>query len=110
MSERKMRTSEGRWIGPCYSGPPSTAPVVIEREKRALEEFKASITPEIYREMVMMAIKEAREGEGRPQENAKAWLAKYLVGDPKQITDLLYKKDNDFEIVFKLDEDEENGS
>ena len=103
----KTRTSEGRWIGPCYSGPPSTDPVVIEREKRALEEFKVSITPEIWKEMVMMVIKEAREGEGRPQESAKVWLAKYLIGEPSLLTELLEKGDNDFEIVVKLEGEDE---
>ena len=102
----RTRDSMGRWIGPCRYVPP-TDPADIEREKLLLEEFKDSVTFEEWKELIMVTIKEAREGDGEERNRARKWLAKYFVGEPTQVHQLLYKEDNELEIVVKLDEDEE---
>lgn len=103
MDAVRIRHSAGRWIGPCRYVPP-TDPADTEREKRLLEEFKDSVTFEEWKELIMVVIKQAREDDGEARNRAREWLAKYLIGDPQLLTEL-YKKDNDLEIVVRLNEE-----
>jgi hypothetical protein len=96
------RDERGRFVAGNGGGPgrPRRA---IEREYLAV--ISDSLSLEDWREVVTHAVEVAKQGD----DKARAWLAKYVIGDaPIGLTELLARElldiDPDLEVLAKVDE------
>jgi hypothetical protein len=101
MSELPVRTrdSMGRWLKGQSANTKGRLP--RQTETKYLEATMGSCSVEEWAEIILIAVEDARDTDATPHVRARAreWLAKYLIGEPSQLHQLLYKEERKFEIV-----------
>ena len=94
----RTRDAYGRWQKG-VSGNPSGR-LTRQTEAKYLDIIMEECTGEEWSEVIQIAIKDAKDTENSAHVRARAreWLAKYLIGEPSQLHQLLYKEERKFEI------------
>jgi len=59
----------------------------------------ATVSVESWAEICQEALRDAMSGEPQVRARAREWLAKYLIGEPSQLHQLLYREERDIRIV-----------
>jgi len=57
------------------------------------------VSPEKWGEIVQKALEDAMADNAHVRARAREWLAKYLIGEPSQLHQLLYREERDIRIV-----------
>jgi hypothetical protein len=98
MAQVPTRDSFGRFLPGQTGNPEGRLP--RQTETKYLEVTMAEVTPERWAEAIRIAIDDATDLEVSAHVRARAreWLAKYLIGEPSQLHQLLYKEERKFEI------------
>jgi len=100
MSEGALRTrdSMGRWLKGQTGNKDGRLP--RQTETKYLEITMAECTEEKWAEVIKLAINDAlsETESAHVRARAREWLAKYLIGEPSQLHQLLYKEERTFEI------------
>ena len=110
MSEGALRTrdSMGRWLkGSTSPNPQGRLP--RQTEAKYLDIIMEKCTGEEWADVIMLALKDAKSETESAHVRARAreWLAKYLIGEPSQLHQLLYKEERKFEIIVRFGEEDE---
>ena len=103
----RTRDSMGRWLkGSTSPNPGGRLP--RQTETKYLEATMATVPVEDWVEVIEMALQDAKDPESTATVRARAreWLAKYLIGEPSQLHQLLYKEERKFEIVVRFGDEE----
>ena len=82
MTEKQVvpRDSKGRWL---KGKPPGPGRSPMKKEERYYRLTIESVTDEDWVEIVIKAVKQAKQGQWRARE----WLANYIIGRPVQVID-----------------------
>jgi hypothetical protein len=88
----------GRWLKGQTGNKDGRLPRQTETEY--LEVTMREVTPEKWAEVIALALEDAMDPEKTATVRARAreWLGKYLIGEPSQIHQMLYKEERKFEI------------
>lgn len=88
----------GRWQTGVSGNPQGRLP--RQTETKYLEVTMAECTPEEWAGIIQIAVNDAQDLDATPHVRARAreWLAKYVIGEPSQLHQLLYKEERKFEI------------
>lgn len=92
------RDSKGRFIKGASGNPQGRLPK--ETEKTYLEVSQNTCTFDVWREITMKAVEQAKRGDAR----ARQWLSDYLIGKPLQMVMAVQEKQENA-ITIKLIED-----
>ena len=98
MSLAAPRDNLGRWKTGFTGNPEGRLPRQIETEY--LNVTMRECTPDKWAEIIQIAVADARDTEASSHVRARAreWLAKYVIGEPSQLHQLLYKEERKVEI------------
>lgn len=103
----RTRNSMGQFLPGMSPNPAGRLP--RQTETKYLEATMATVPVDEWVEVVKMALKDAKDPEKTATVRARAreWLAKYLIGEPSQLHQLLYKEERKFEIVVRFGDEEQ---
>ena len=106
MGAVRSRDSMGRWLKGQTGNKNGRLPRQTETEY--LEVTMREVTPDKWADVIQLALKDALDPENTATVRARAreWLAKYLIGEPSQLHQLLYKEERKFEIVVRFGDEE----
>ena len=109
MTEGAIRTrdSMGRWLKGTSPNPAGRLP--RQTETKYLEVTMEECTTDEWAHIIQIAVADAKDTEATPHVRARAreWLAKYVIGEPSQLHQLLYKEERRFEIVVRFGDEEQ---
>lgn len=107
MPNLSRRDTSGRWMAGISGNPEGRLP--RQTETKYLEVTMRECTPDEWAEIIHLAVEDAKDMEASPHVRARAreWLAKYVIGEPSQLHQLLYKEERTFEIIVRFGD---NGS
>ena len=102
MSDLRTRDSMGRWLPGQSANPQGRLP--RQTETKYLEVTMDECTPEDWAEVIRIALSDAKDTEVTPHVRARAreWLSKYLIGEPSQLHQILYREEREFKIVVSF--------
>ena len=109
-----QRNSFGQFLPGSSANPQGRLP--RQTEAKYLDVTMAEVTTEQWAEVVRAALMDAlgQNEELAPRDKAyvaaraREWLAKYLIGEPSQLQQLLYREERSFEIVVRFGDDDGN--
>lgn len=103
----RTRDSMGRWL-PGQTGN-KEGRLSRQTETKYLEVTMATVTVEKWAEVVALALEDALDTENTPHVRARAreWIAKYVIGEPSQMHQLLYKEEREFKITVTFGDSEQ---
>ena len=106
MGEIRTRNAFGQFL-PGVSGN-EKGRLPRQTETKYLEIIMEECTGEQWAEVIRLALQDALDMENSAHIRARAreWLAKYLIGEPSQLHQLLYKEERKFEIVVTFGDNE----
>jgi hypothetical protein len=93
----RSRDAYGRWQKGISGNPEGRLPRQTESEY--LEVTMATVSTERWAEVVEQALQDALGDNIHARARAREWLAKYLIGEPSQLMQLLYREEKSFEII-----------
>ena len=102
----RTRDSFGRWKKGISGNDRGRLPRQTETEY--LEVTMGEVTTEKWAEVIRLALEDAMNTEltAHVRARAREWLAKYLIGEPSQLHQMLYKEERKFEIIVRFGDDE----
>ena len=97
----------GRWLKGQTGNKDGRLPRQTETEY--LEITMREVTPEKWAEVIALALNDALDQDltAHVRARAREWLAKYLIGEPSQLHQMLYKEERTFEIRVTFGDKEE---
>ena len=103
----RTRDSMGRWLKGQTGNKDGRLP--RQTETKYLDIIMRECTGEEWAEVIKLALRDAKDEEESAHVRARAreWLAKYLIGEPSQLHQLLYKEERTFEIVVRFGDEEQ---
>ena len=102
----RTRDSMGRWLkGSTSPNPQGRLP--RQTEAKYLDIIMQECTGDEWAEVIQIAVKDAKDEKETAHVRARAreWLAKYLIGEPSQLHQLLYKEERTFKIIVEFGEE-----
>lgn len=103
MGEIRTRDSMGRWLkGATSPNPKGRLP--RQTETKYLEVTMEECTTDEWSEIIQIAVADAKDLDATPHVRARAreWLAKYVIGEPSQLHQILYKEEREFKITVSF--------
>jgi len=102
----RTRDAYGRWLPGKSGNPDGRLPRQTEAEY--LDVVMAEVSVEKWGEVIKIALEDAldRDKTDHVRARAREWLAKYLIGEPSQLHQMLYKEERKFEIIVRFGDDE----
>lgn len=76
-----------------------------QTESEYLEITMQQCTTKRWAEVVAQAVADALDESPHVRARAREWLAKYVIGEPNQLHQLLYREEKSFEIIVKFSSD-----
>ena len=106
VGEIRTRDSMGRWLKGTSPNPAGRLP--RQTEAKYLEVTMEKCTTDEWADIIQIAVQDAKDLDATPHVRARAreWLAKYVIGEPSQLHQMLYKEERKFEIIVKFGDDE----
>ena len=107
MGEIRTRNAFGQFL-PGVSGN-EKGRLPRQTETKYLEIIMEECSGEKWAEVIRLALQDAMDMENSAHIRARAreWLAKYLIGEPSQLHQLLYKEERKFEIVVTFGDNDD---
>lgn len=101
----KTRNRFGQFVSGVSGNPQGRLP--RQTESAYLEVTMETVSVEDWAEVVAQALKDALDPESNAHVRARAreWLAKYLIGEPSQLMQLMYREDRNYNIVVTFGDD-----
>jgi hypothetical protein len=103
----RTRDSMGRWLKGSTGNKDGRLP--RQTETKYLEITMRECTEEKWADVIKLAVADALNEKETAHVRARAreWLAKYLIGEPSQLHQLLYKEERKFEIHVIFGDDDQ---
>jgi hypothetical protein len=98
----RTRNSMGQWRAGFSGNPQGRLP--RQTETAYLETTMREVTVDKWAEIIQLALDDALGENPHVRARAREWLAKYVIGEPSQLHQLLYKEERKFEIVVTFGE------
>ena len=110
MTEGAIRTRDslGRWLPGQSPNPRGRLP--RQTETKYLEVTMETVTAEKWAEVIAIALEDAldKDNSAHVRARAREWIGKFVIGEPSQVHQMLYKEERKFEIIVRFG-DEERG-
>ena len=106
MTQLPTRDSFGRWLPGQTGNKDGRLP--RQTEAKYLDVTMKEVTVEKWADVIVLALEDAlnEDVSAHVRARAREWLAKYLIGEPSQLHQLLYKEERKFEIIVRFEGDE----
>ena len=103
----RTRDSMGRWLKGQSPNPQGRLP--RQTETKYLEATMETVPVEKWADVIKLALEDAlsMDNSAHVRARAREWLAKYLIGEPSQLHQMLYKEERKFEIIVRFGDDEQ---
>ena len=99
------RGRDGRFVKGFSGNPDGRLP--RNTETKYLEVTMEKCTTAQWAEIVARAVEDAlSEKDANTRARAREWLAKYVIGEPSQLHQILYREEKEFQIIVKFGDDE----
>lgn len=98
----RTRDSMGRWLKGQSPNPQGRLP--RQTETKYLEATMETVSVEDWADVIKLALDDALNEDltAHVRARAREWLAKYLIGEPSQLHQMLYKEERTFEIIVRF--------
>lgn len=93
----RTRNSSGQFL-PGFSGN-LQGRLPRQTEAKYLDATMKTVSVESWAEICQKALEDALDVDPQVRARAREWLAKYLIGEPSQLHQLLYREERDIRIV-----------
>ena len=93
----RQRNSSGQFL-PGFSGN-LQGRLPRQTEAKYLDATMRTVSVESWAEICQQALQDATDKDPQVRARAREWLAKYLIGEPSQLHQLLYREERDIRIV-----------
>lgn len=100
----RTRNRSGQFL-PGFSGNPQGR-LPRQTEARYLDATMKTVSVENWAEICQKALEDALHVDPQVRARAREWLAKYLIGEPSQLHQLLYREERDIRIVVTFGDQE----
>lgn len=103
----RTRDGLGRWLPGQTGNKDGRLPRQTETEY--LNVTMRVCTPEKWAKVIALAMDDALSTDETAHVRARAreWLAKYVIGEPSQLHQMLYKEERTFEIIVRFGDEEQ---
>jgi len=102
----RTRDSMGRWLKGQTGN--KDGRLTRQTETEYLEVTMREVTSEKWAEVIKLALEDALDQDltAHVRARAREWLAKYLIGEPSQLHQMLYKEERTFKIIVEFGEEQ----
>jgi len=103
----RTRDSMGRWLKGQTGNKSGRLP--RQTETKYLEATMETVSVEDWADVIALALDDAlnKDNSAHVRARAREWLAKYLIGEPSQLHQMLYKEERKFEIIVRFGDEEQ---